>query len=55
MNLHPQISKPELVSYCELCHEHKIKKVRVDRDTAARIAELAMASKVFMGIKFRIK
>lgn len=55
MILHPQISKSELIAYCELCHEHKIKKVRVDVATAARILELAMASVVFMGIKFKVK
>jgi len=55
MTLHPQITKQELVAYCELCYEHKIKKVRVDAKTAARISELAMASIVFMGIKFKVK
>lgn len=55
MTLHPQISKPELVAYCELCHEHKIKSVRVDKSTAARVFEIVMASVEFMGVKFKIK
>ena len=55
MTLHPQITKQELVAYCELCHEHKIKSVRVDKSTAARVFEIAMASVEFMGVKFKIK
>jgi len=55
MTLHSQISKPELIAFCELCHEHKIKSVKVDTDTAKRISKIALGISRFMGVRFKIR
>ena len=54
MTLLPNISRAELSDYCELCHEHGIKSVKVDEKTAGAIKAIAFGL-VFMGIKFKVK
>ena len=54
MTIHPNITRAELSAYCELCHEHGIKSVKVDANAAGAIQALAFGL-VFMGIKFKVK
>lgn len=56
MTLHPHITRAELADYCQLCHEHGVKTVRVDKATAEAIERLALHGTPmrFLGIKFKI-
>lgn len=54
MTLHPHLTSAELSAYCELCHEHGIKSVKVDANTAGAIQAISFGL-VFMGIKFKVK
>lgn len=40
MTLHPNVSLPELTFYVQLCKEHKVKKVRVNKLTLLRIRQI---------------
>lgn len=59
MKLHSQICFNELIWYILLCHEHGVRKVKVDRDTYRQIKKLSFNSPKkmtkFMGITFNIK
>lgn len=57
MTLHPHITRAELAAYCELCHEHGIKSVRVEKEVAQAIEPLILHGTPmrFLGIKFKIK
>ncbi len=56
MTLHSNTSFRELTDYALLCHEHRIKKVKLDPETYNRVKELAFntpkKSLKFMGITF---
>ncbi len=57
MTLHPYTSLPELIAYCQLCHEHRNKctTVKVDALTLRRVREIAHITEIatrFLGIKF---
>ncbi len=54
MTLHPNITRCELTDYCRLCHEHRIKSVKVDKGTADAIKRLSGNVRAeYFGIKFR--
>ena len=54
MILHPNLTRSELTDYCLLCHEYRIKAVKVDKATADRIKSLYSArTPEYMGIKFK--
>lgn len=54
MTLHPNLTLPELTKYCLLCHEYRIKAVKVDKATADRIKGLYSGVRAeYMGIKFK--
>lgn len=57
MTLHPHITRAELADYCELCHEHGIKSVKVDKPTADAIKPLILhgTPMQYLGIKFKIR
>lgn len=57
MTLHPHISRAELTAYCELCHEHGVKSVRVEKQTAEAIERLILhgAPMKYFGIQFKIR
>lgn len=57
MTLHPNLTRAELTAYCELCHEHGVKSVRVDKATAGAIKPLILhgTPMKFLGIQFKIK
>lgn len=53
MTLHPHITRSELTDYCRLCHEHRIKAVKVDKATAGAIKRISCGVRSeYMGIKF---
>lgn len=57
MTLHPYIGLPELIGYCQLCHEYgtKCRHVKVDSPTLLRLREVVHISEGatrFLGIKF---
>lgn len=54
MTLHPHLTRSELTEYCLLCHEHRIKAVKVDKETAQAIRRIYPNADgaEFMGIKF---
>lgn len=56
MTLHPHITRAELAAYCELCHEHGVKSVRVEKQTAEAIKRLIVHGTLmrYLGIKFKI-
>lgn len=54
MTLRPNISRAELSDYCELCHEHGIKFVKVDSKTLFWILQFREVLD-FWGITFRDK
>lgn len=54
MTLHPNITRYELTDYCQLCHEHRVKSVKVDKGTADAIKRLSGNIRAeYFGIKFR--
>ena len=57
MTLHPNLTRVELTAYCELCHEHGIKSVRVEKPTAEAISRIILhgTPMQFLGIKFKIR
>ena len=56
MILHPNISRDELTDYCRLCHEHRIKSVRVESAIAKRIKELTCNTRPqYLGIEFKTR
>jgi len=53
MILHPHLTRSELTDYCRLCHEYRIKAVKVDGPTAAAIKRLCGGVRAeYFGIKF---
>lgn len=54
MTLHPNLTRAELTEYCLLCHEHRIKSVKVNKETAQAIRRIYPHTDraEFMGIKF---
>lgn len=55
MTLHPTISRDELTAYCELCHEHGVKSVKVDVHTANAIKTLMFGNLRAFGVNFKVK
>lgn len=57
MTLHPHLTRAELAAYCELCHEHGVKSVRVEKPTAEAIKRLILHGTPmrYLGIKFKIR
>lgn len=54
MILHPHLTRTELTDYYLLCHEYRIKSVKVDKATADRINGLYSGVRAeYMGIKFK--
>lgn len=54
MTLHPHLTRSELTDYCRLCHEYRIKSVKVDKATADRIKSLYAGVRAeYLGIKFK--
>lgn len=53
MILHPHLTRAELTDYCRLCHEYRIKSVKVGKATADRIKGLYSGVRAeYLGIKF---
>ena len=54
MILHPHLTRAELIDYCLLCHEYRIKAVKVDKGTAQAIRRIYPHTDraEYMGIKF---
>lgn len=54
MTLHPNLTRAELTEYCLLCHEHRIKSVKVNKETAQAIRRIYPNADgaEYMGIKF---
>lgn len=56
MTLHPHITREELTDYCRLCHEHRIKSVRVESAIAKKIKEIIRNTRPqYLGIKFKTR
>lgn len=55
MTLHPAITRAELSDYCQLCHEYRVKSVRVDEKTAGAIKRISFGPLVYLGVKFKVK
>lgn len=56
MTLHPNITREDLTEYCRLCHEYRIKSVRVESTIAKKIKELTCNTyPIYLGIKFKIR
>lgn len=54
MILHPNMTRSELTDYCRLCHEYRIKSVKVDGPTAGAIKRLSGGVRAeYFGIKFK--
>lgn len=56
MTIHSHTTRAELAEYCQLCHEHGIKSVRLDKATADAVKRLVMGGTMrFLGIKFKVR
>lgn len=55
MILHPHITRTELTDYCRLCHEYRIKSVKVDGPTANAIRLLLGKNEDHYGVKFETR
>ncbi len=54
MTLHLNMTRSELTDYCRLCHEYRIKSVKVDGPTAKAIRKLSGGVRAeYFGIKFK--
>lgn len=53
MILHPHLTRAELADYCRLCHEYRIKSVKVDKATADAIKRFSGVRTEYLGIKFK--
>jgi len=54
MILHPHITRAELTDYCRLCHEYRVKSVRVSKATAGAIKRISCGVRAeYLGIKFK--
>jgi len=57
-DLHKFSSHQELLDFCHLCHEYKVKRVKVDSEVMKHlpiIAGLYFSNGSFLGIKFTVK
>lgn len=55
MILYPSLTRAELTAYCQLCHEHRVKSVRVNEATANAIKGIAFGALIYLGVKFKVK